>query len=92
MIVRVLTEGQYEVEDGEVKALNDLDTQVQAALDAGDEAAFRQRYGELLDRLRGAATKVADDDLRASDLILPPPDATLDEARDGLGEQGLIPD
>lgn len=92
MIVRVLTEGQYEIEDGTAGELNELDTEVQSALDAGDEAGFRQGYGALLEKLRAAGSRVPDDDLRASDLILPPPDATLEEARDGLDEHGLIPD
>ena len=92
MIVRVLTEGQYELEDGAVGELNQLDEQAQAAIEAGDEAAFRERYSELLAKLRAAGSRVADDDLRASDIILPPPDSTLEEARAGLPEHGLIPD
>ncbi len=32
------------------------------------------------------------DSLVSSDLVLPAPDATLDEVRDLLGDEGLVPD
>ena len=36
MIVRVSTEGQYEIEDGALRRLHELDDACQAAVDAGD--------------------------------------------------------
>ena len=92
MIVRVLNEAQYEVEDGAVKQLDQLDNQAQEAIEAGDEEAFRARYRELLDALRAAGTPLADDDLRGSDLILPPPDVSFEEAKGDYAQHGLLPD
>ena len=40
MIVRVLGEGQWRVDDGLRERLQELDEQVSRALDAGDEAAL----------------------------------------------------
>jgi hypothetical protein len=46
----------------------------------------------LLDAVRQQGDRVDDDSLEESDLILPPSDATLEEVRALLGDEGLIPD
>ena len=37
-------------------------------------------------------SELQDDDLRGSDLTLPPPDITLEEAQSEFSAHGLIPD
>ena len=91
MIVRIAGEGQYEVDDSALDGLNTLDSAVEQALDAGDENAFRSSLKTLLDEVRSAGTPVAEDKIVPSDLLLPHAEATLDEVRDLLGEEGLIP-
>jgi hypothetical protein len=92
MIVRVSTEGQYELEDGSLGEMNKLDDECQAAVEAGDGDRFRACYEELLALIRDKGSELADDDLRGSDLTLPPPDITLEEARSEFSTHGLIPD
>jgi len=41
--------------------------------------------------VRQAGTRVSDDYLGPSDLVLPDPDSTLEEVRALLGDEGLIP-
>ncbi len=91
MIVRILTEGQYDVSDAALDRLNELDAAVEAAIGAGDETAFATALAALLDGVRTAGVAHDVDSLDESDLILPPPDASLDEVRDMLGDDGLIP-
>ena len=91
MIVRILGEGQFEVADAELPRLNELDAAVEAEIDAGNEDAFRARLGELLDGVREVGAPLADESLEDSDLILPPADATLEEVREMLADDGLIP-
>ncbi len=91
MIVRILTEGQLEVADDRVEALNELDSAVEAAVEAGDHGAFAGALAALLESVRGSGTPLPADVLHDSDLILPPADATLEEVRDMLGDEGLIP-
>ena len=91
MIVRILGEGQLEVPDDQLDALNALDSAVEDAVNEGDEGAFSAALGALLDGVRGAGSPLADDSLEDSDLILPPADATIDEVRDLLSDDGLIP-
>jgi hypothetical protein len=91
MIVRILSEGQFEVPDEQLDSLNALDSAVEDAVNAGDEDAFGAALGTLLDGVRTAGAPVPDDSLEDSDLILPPADATIDEVRDLLNDDGLIP-
>ena len=91
MIVRILGEGQLEVADDQLDALNELDRAVEAAVEAGDEAAFVSSLTALLDGVRRSGTPLAEDSLDDSDLILPPSDATIEEVRELLEGDGLIP-
>ena len=91
MIVRILGEGQYDVPDDALTSLNEHDAAVEAAVVSGDETAFAEALKRLLGSVRSAATVHAVDSLDESDAILPPGDATLDEVREMLADDGLIP-
>jgi hypothetical protein len=91
MIVRIATEGQYEVADDDIPGLNELDDQAVASCDASDEQAFRDVFGRLLDYVRTHGRPVPEDELVGSDIILPPPDVSLEEARKEFQGEGLIP-
>lgn len=92
MIVRILGEGQFDVDDSHLDALNELDSAVETAVDSKDEAAFRPALAGLLDAVRNWGTALPEDTLVDSDLILPPADAKVDEVVALLGDEGLIPD
>jgi hypothetical protein len=91
VIVRISTEGQYEVAEADIAGLNELDNKAVSACEAGDEASFNAVYSSLLEYVREKGSPVADDHIAASDLILPPPDVTLEEARAEFSGEGLIP-
>jgi len=92
MIVRILAEGQFEVDDSHLEHLNQLDSAVESSVEAGDEDQFRSSLDSLLEAVRQQGERVPDDALVDSDLILPPADATLEEVKALLGDEGLIPD
>jgi hypothetical protein len=91
MIVRISNEGQYDVPDDLTDDLNRLDNEAVSACEASDEAGFRAVFNRLLDYVRAKGTLVADDELFGSDIILPPPDVSLAEARTEFQGEGLIP-
>jgi len=91
MIVRVLGEGQFEVAEHTIEALNSIDTELQAAVDANDELGFQEALRSLLALVREVGERVPDDYLGSSELVLPNADATIEEVRALLGEEGLIP-
>ena len=92
MIVRIATEDQYRLPDGDAARLNELDNAAVAAVDAGDEPRFHSAFEEMLRLVRSDGQKLEDDDLEESDVILPPPDLSFDEARHEFTGEGLIPD
>ena len=92
MIVRIFNEGQYELPEAALAGLHELDEQTQAAVDAGDEQRFHDLYRSLLAHIRQAGRPLAGDDLRPSDLIALPPDASLAEAAREFHGHGLLPD
>jgi hypothetical protein len=65
MIIRILGEGQLDVDDS--------------------------LAGEMLERVRSAGTPVPADSFESSDVILPYSDASMDDVRGLLSEDGLIP-
>ncbi|MGI8434366.1 MAG: PspA-associated protein PspAA [Nocardioidaceae bacterium] len=91
MIIRILSEGQFDVPDEAIDGLNELDAQLGSAIDASDEATFSAALGALLDRVREVGDPVAVDALVPSQLMLPSADAELAEVRDLLSGDGLIP-
>jgi len=91
VIVRISNEGQYDLDDSTVAELNELDNAAVDACDAGNEAGFHEVYTRLLDFVRTKGRELPDDELTGSDLILPPPDVSLEEARSEFTGDGLIP-
>ena len=95
MIVRILNEGQYVIEEDALLGLNELDAAVEAAVDADDQDALSKALSDLFDHVRAAGQLVPDDILADSDLILPVIDSTLDEVRALIEEdpsvEGFIP-
>ncbi|MGH8826202.1 MAG: PspA-associated protein PspAA [Jiangellaceae bacterium] len=91
MIVRIMGEGQFEVDDSHLVELNRLDDAISASIDSGDDAAFRAALSALLDSVRTTGTEVAADSLDDSDLVLPYAEAHVDEVRKMLSGDGLIP-
>ena len=93
MIVRVLGEGQYDIDDTHAELLNGLDSGLERAVESGDEDAFRGALAELLARVRTIGERLPDDSLEPSDAALPDESSSLEEVRALLADssQGLIP-
>ena len=84
MIVRILGDRLYEVSGDDLPAIESLDSDLDAALKAGDEQTFSAKLAELISKVRSHATALADDDDSKSDLVVPNEGATLQEVRDML--------
>lgn len=91
MIIRILGEGQYELDEGHLDALNIHDDQLHSAVLAGDEVAFGRGLRALLDEVRELGTPVPDETLVPSDLVIPAEDTRLEQAAALLRDDGLIP-
>ena len=91
MIVRISGEGQFSIDDAATAELNRLDSELEAAVNRNDEAAFTTALHGLLGEVRVQGSPLPADTLEPSDLILPPEDASMDEVREMLTDEGLIP-
>ena len=92
MIVRVMGEGQYRLDDDALGRLNELDERAQEALDRDDEVELDRYLDEMAGLVRREGERLPDDDISSSDAIVPPSDLSLAELKQFFSEQGLIPD
>jgi hypothetical protein len=92
VIVRLVGEGQFRVDDDLRTQLNELDDRAVAAIDAGDEATLDGVLDEMWQLVQARGERLADDDLSPSDIAIPPSDLTLEETRKLFSEDGLVPD
>jgi hypothetical protein len=89
VIVRILGEGQFQVNDDVAAKLTALDGELDAAVEKEDDATFRTVLDALVRLVRGSGTPVPDDQFMTADFILPFSDATLAEVRQLLAD-GMI--
>jgi hypothetical protein len=92
VIVRLLGEGQFRVDDSLAGRLNELDDQIERAVEAGDEQALWTGLQALAEAVRSSGERLSDEELVPSDAVIPPEDLSLDEARELLSGEGFIPD
>ena len=92
MIVRILTEGQYNLPGAHLDRLNELDNRLVEVVESEDEGAFDGLLKEMLDVVREHGSPVPLDEIVESDIVLPEPDITLAEAERIFTGEGIIPD
>jgi hypothetical protein len=92
VIVRIMGEGQYRLDDDCVARVNELDNAAVKAVDADDEDAFHTAFEEMLDVIRNEGDQLGDEEIETSDVIVPPADTSFAEAAAEFTGDGLIPD
>lgn len=90
MIIRILGEGQFYVPDSYQEELNEFDSRLELALEAYED--FPGALAAMLNRVRELGEPLLDDDLVESTMVLPPSDASPEEVRSMMTEEGLVPD
>jgi PspAA-like protein len=92
MIVRLMGEGQFRVDDALLEQLSVLDDAAGAAAEAGDETELDARLDRMWTLVRESGERLADDDLTPSEAVIPPSDLTLEETRRLMAPEGFIPE
>jgi hypothetical protein len=92
VIVRLMGEGQYRIDDGLRDRLNELDDRAAEAMEREDEEELDARLRDMWDLVQSEGDPLPDSELSPSDVLIPPADLTLEETRRLFGESGLIPD
>ena len=91
MIARILREGQYNIPDSYIGELNEIDNHLVAAVAEENQEELHRLLKKMLDLVREKGTPVPADELVQSDLVLPEPDLTLQEAEELFIGEGLLP-
>jgi hypothetical protein len=92
VIVRLMGEGQWRIDDSLRERLNELDDKALQALERGDEAELDGYLEQMAKLVRDQGEAMPPEDLSPSDIIIPPSDLTLEETRELFEGEGLIPD
>jgi len=92
MIVRLMGEGQYELDIKYVDEVNKIDNNIVKIVTKGNETDFKSEFKKLSDYVRNNGKKISDDVIKPSEIIIPPSDLTLDEAKKLFAGDGLFPD
>ena len=79
MIVRLMGDAQYRVDDALREDLQTLDEQAAEALEREDEAAMDGYLDEMWKLVQERGELVPFDDLHPSDALIPPSDLSLEE-------------
>jgi hypothetical protein len=91
MIVRILSEGQFRISGAQLDHVNEIDNAIVEAVEKGDEANFRRLLAEMIDYVHKNGQELPVEELVESDVILPYPDISLQEAKEMFIGEGLIP-
>ena len=92
MIVRLMGEGQFELEQKNLDEVNKIDNEIVKIVGKGDEKAFEIQYKKLVDIVRKKGKPISNEVLKPSEVIIPPGDLTFEEAKQIFRGEGLIPD
>lgn len=91
MIIRIMTEGQYRLPNALLDDLNKMDNQMVEVVAKGDERAFARLLSQILSFVREKGIPLALEELVESDVILPAPDISFQQARQLFVGKGLVP-
>ncbi|MBI2954582.1 MAG: hypothetical protein HYY30_09730 [Chloroflexi bacterium] len=92
MIVRISTEGQYRLPSAVLDELNTLDNNIVEVVAAGDTERFKSLYDQMIALVHKKGQPLKPDEILESEVILPPPDITIEDAKRLFIGGGLVPD
>jgi len=92
MIVRILGEGQFEVESSLADRINAIDNKIVEHVNKGDRKEFKKDLARMISTIKEKGEPIDPVDIVPSDIIVPPEDLTLEEARKVFRGEGLIED
>lgn len=92
MIIRIMGEGQYRVDSCLLDDLNIIDNRIVDHVSKGDQKKFKKDLGRMISTIKEKGEPLDPVEILPSDIIVPPEDLTLDEARRVFSGYGLIGD
>lgn len=90
MIIRIIGQGQYRVDSSVFDTLNRIDNRIVGYVEKGNEKGYRKGLDELIGTIVSEGKKVPGKEIIESDVIVPPADMSLDEARQVFRGTGIF--
>ena len=90
MIIRILGIGQFKLDDRHIDILNKIDNQIVEHVSKGREKEFRKDLAKIISMIQEKGEAIDPAEIISSDIIVPPADMTLEEARQVFSGEGLI--
>ena len=81
MLVRISGTGHFELDDAATAELHRLDGPLTAAMHDGNEAEFHRVLHQIVSFIHDNGRPISHDAVLPSELIVPPDDISLEEAR-----------
>ncbi|HOW14131.1 hypothetical protein [Methanosarcina sp.] len=92
MIIRIMGEGQYRAPEALCEELNEIDNRIVALVTEGKNEEFRTELAKLISRIKEKGEAIGTEEIMESDIIVPPEDLSLEEARDIFKGSGIFED
>ena len=99
-VVRIMGQGQYKLDSATVDELNKIDNTIVKLIEnketkneTGDlESRFREKLADMVSLVASKGKQLDVKEIITSDFILPPVDASIEEARALFKGEGIIPE
>lgn len=92
MIIRIMGEGQYRVPEALCDELNQIDNRIVDLVEEGKAEEFRSELERLILEIKEIGEPIEAEELLESDIIVPPEDLSLEEAKDVFKGSGIFED
>lgn len=90
MIIRILGIGQFKLDDRHIDSLNKIDNQIVEHVSKGREKEFSRDLAKIISMIQENGEAIDPAEIIPSDIIVPPADMTLEEAKQVFSGEGLI--
>lgn len=92
MIIRIMGEGQYRVPDALCDELNQIDNRIVKLVEEDKAVEFRDEIAKLISEIKKKGEPVEAEKILTSDIIVPPGDLSLKEAKAVFKGSGIFED
>ncbi len=92
MIIRIMGIGQYNVDSCLLDELNAIDNRIVDLVSKGKEGEYKKELSRMISKVRESGEPLDPSSIVKSDIIIPPEDLTLEEAKRVFSGYGLISD
>ena len=90
MIIRILGEGQFRLDDNLLDRVNKIDNQIVIHVSNGNKEEYAKDLVNLISTVKELAEPLDPVEILPSDIIIPQSDMSFEEARQVFCNEGLI--